>query len=58
MTDPVIAKIQEIQALHKRILKAKDAGLDPDPADLEAAKRINEDPRYSTFDRVWAPDER
>lgn len=52
-----IAHVQAIQALHRRILAAKDAGIEPDPADLEAAAAYNAS-GYRDFDRVNAPDER
>jgi len=47
----------EVQALHRRLLAARDTGVDPDAADLAAAKQINAD-TLARFDRSWAPDER
>jgi len=46
-----------VQAVHRRLLAARDKGVDPDPADIAAAKEINADP-LAGFDRSWAPDER
>lgn len=46
----------EVQALHRRLLAARDAGVDPDLADIEAADKINADP-LARLDRSWAPDE-
>lgn len=51
-----VAHVQAIQALHRRILAAKDAGLEPDPADLEAAAAYNAS-QYSGFDRINRPDD-
>lgn len=47
----------EVQALHLRLLAARDKGVDPDPADIAAAKEIDANP-LAGFDRAWAPDER
>jgi hypothetical protein len=49
--DPV-----EMQALHRRLLAAKDRGEEPDPADVEMAARVMASP-YAMFDRPWARDE-
>jgi hypothetical protein len=47
----------EVQELHRRLQAARDEGIDPDPADVAAAGKINADP-LAGFDRSWAPDER
>lgn len=49
--------VQEKQALHRRLMRAKRNGVEPDPADVEAAAQLNASP-YAGFDRVNAPDER
>jgi hypothetical protein len=47
----------EVQALHRRLLAARDLGVDPDPADLANRDKINAN-EHARFDRSWAPDER
>jgi hypothetical protein len=49
-------EVLEKQALHRRLRAAKEDGVEPDPADVEAAARLNESP-YSHFDRVNARDD-
>jgi hypothetical protein len=51
-----LAEVQEQQALHRRLLAARQAGLEPDPADVEAAEKLNASP-FQHFDRVNARDE-
>ena len=48
---------REVQALHRRLLAAKDRGEQPDPADLAMKERVMASP-FANFDRPWAPDER
>jgi hypothetical protein len=53
---PEIFDPAEVQALHRRLLAAKDRGEEPDPADAEMAARVMASP-YAMFDRPWARDE-
>lgn len=47
----------EVQAMHRRLVAARDLGVDPDPADLAKAHEMNAD-QLARFDRSWALDER
>jgi hypothetical protein len=47
---------REVQALHRRLLAAKDRGEEPDPADVALAARVMASP-YALRDRPWARDE-
>ena len=49
-------EVLEKQALHHRLLAAKRDGMEPDPADVEAAAELNASP-YANFDRVNARDD-
>lgn len=50
-----LAEVQEKQALHRRLLKAREAGMTPDVDDtLAAADHASE---YQLFDRVNASDD-
>jgi hypothetical protein len=49
-------EVLEKQALHRRLAAAKRDGVEPDPADVEEAERLNASP-YAYFDRVNARDE-
>jgi hypothetical protein len=40
----------EVQALHRRVLAARDLDVDPDPTDLATVRRINAD-ELAQFDR-------
>jgi len=40
----------EVQALHGRVLAARDMDVDPDPSDLATAQRLNSD-ELAQFDR-------
>jgi len=40
----------EVQALHRRVLAARDLDVDPDPTDLAAVHQINAD-ELAHFDR-------
>jgi hypothetical protein len=53
---PEVFEPAVVQALHRRLLAAKDAGVDPDPEDLELKERVMASP-YAMYDRPWAPDE-
>jgi hypothetical protein len=46
-----------VQALHRRLIAARDSGIDPDPVDVEMVDKINANP-LARFDRAWEPDER
>jgi hypothetical protein len=46
----------ELQALHRRLLAAKEAGVEPDPADVAMRDQAMASP-YANFDRAWARDE-
>ena len=50
-----LAEAQAKQAVHRRLLQARDAGVDADPADVAAAADWNASP-YRDFDRVNASD--
>lgn len=56
VTTGPVSMVQQAQAVHRRILAAKDAGEDPDSADLEFAAAYNALP-YAGFDRVSARDD-
>ena len=47
---------REVQALHRRLLAAKDRGEEPAPEDAALRDRIMASP-YALRDRPWAPDE-
>ena len=51
-----LAEVLEKQALHRRLVAARKAGVEPDPADVEAAEKLNASP-YRDFDRVNARDD-
>jgi len=40
----------EVQALHRRVLAARDLDVDPDPTDLATAHKLNAD-ELAQFDR-------
>ena len=46
----------EVQALHRRVLAARDLDVDPDPSDLATAHQINAD-ELAQFDRTSGADE-
>lgn len=46
---------REVQALHRRLLAAKDRGEDPTPEDEDMRRRVMASP-YAMFDRPWAAD--
>jgi hypothetical protein len=46
----------EIQALHRRLLKAKESGEEPAPEDIAERDRLMSSP-FALFDRPWAPDD-
>lgn len=46
---------REVQALHRRLLAAKDRGEDPTPEDADMKRRVMASP-YAMVDRPWAPD--
>lgn len=53
---PEVFDPREMQAVHRRILAAKDRGEEPTPEDLAYAARVNASP-YSKFDRAWRSDD-
>ncbi len=46
---------REVQALHRRLLAAKDRGEEPSAEDADMKRRVMASP-YAMFDRPWAPD--
>ena len=42
----------EVQALHRRVLAARDLDVDPDPTDIATVHKINAD-ELVRFDRRW-----
>ena len=44
----------EVQALHRRVLAARDLDVDPDPTDLATVHKINAD-ELAQFDRRLGP---
>lgn len=53
---PEVFDPREMQAVHRRILAAKDRGEEPAAEDLAYAARVNASP-YSKFDRAWRSDD-
>jgi hypothetical protein len=53
----LLASVQATQALHRRLVAAREACMEPDPDDVAEAQRLSESP-YAYFDRVNVPDER
>jgi hypothetical protein len=53
---PAVFDPAEVQAVHRRLLAAKELGIDPRPEDVEMNERIMASP-YWQFDRPWAPDD-
>ena len=53
---PAVFDPAEVQAVHRRLLAAKEQGIDPAPDDVEMNRRIMASP-YWQFDRPWAPDD-
>jgi hypothetical protein len=47
---------REVQALHRRLLAAKDRGEAPTAEDLDMKRRVMASP-YALRDRAWARDE-
>jgi hypothetical protein len=43
----------EVQALHRRVLAARDLDVDPDPTDLATAHKLNAE-ELAQFDRTWS----
>lgn len=59
MADPEVVETfdpVEVQALHRRLLAAKDRGEEPDPEDLALRDRVMGSP-HAMRDRAWARDE-
>ncbi len=55
--EPLDLSPAEIQALHRRLLAAKDRGEQPSAEDAAARERVMAHP-HAMFDRPWASDER
>lgn len=55
-TEPVVFDPAEVQAVHRRLLAAREQGVEPDAADVEMQRKIMQSP-YWMFDRPWAPDD-
>lgn len=53
---PEVFDPREMQAVHRRILAAKERGEEPTPEDAAYAARVNASP-YSKFDRAWRSDD-
>jgi hypothetical protein len=51
-----LQEVLEVQAVHHRLLAAKDRGIDPDPADLEVARSVKAT-GLGGIDRVNARDD-
>ncbi len=45
--------VVEVQALHRRVLAARDLDVDPDPTDLATAHKLNAE-ELAQFDRTWS----
>jgi hypothetical protein len=48
--------VLELQKVHRRLLAAKEQGIEPDPADAEIARSVAAT-GYGGIDRVNAPDD-
>lgn len=48
--------VLEVQAVHHRLLAAKEQGIEPDPADVEVARSVKAT-GLGTIDRVNARDD-
>lgn len=55
MADDVLGP-REVQAAHRRLLRAKEEGTEPRPEDVEIAERVNASP-FAGFDRPWRSDD-
>ena len=51
-----LSEVLELQKVHKRLLAAKEQGIQPDPADAEVARSVAAT-GYGGVDRVNAPDD-
>jgi hypothetical protein len=51
-----LSEVLELQKVHKRLLAAKEQGIEPDPADVEIARSVAAT-GYGGIDRVNAPDD-
>ncbi len=56
MTESHVFTPQEVQALHRRLLAAKEAGQAPCEEDARMAERVMSSP-YVRFDRPWRADD-
>lgn len=55
MSETRVFTPQEVQALHRRLLAAKDTGREPSAEDKAMAEAINASP-LAGFDRPWRKD--
>jgi hypothetical protein len=51
-----LSEVLELQRVHKRLLAAKEHGIELDPADVEVARSVAAT-GYGGVDRVNAPDD-
>jgi hypothetical protein len=51
-----LSEVLELQKVHKRLLAAKEQGIEPEPADVEVARSVAAT-GYGGVDRVNAPDD-
>jgi hypothetical protein len=51
-----LADVLELQKVHRRLLVAKETGIEPDPADVEIARSVAAT-GYGGIDRVNARDD-
>jgi hypothetical protein len=51
-----LTEVQELQRVHKRLLAAKEQGVEPDPHDVEIARSVAAT-GYGGVDRVNARDD-
>lgn len=55
MSETRVFTPQEVQALHRRLLEAKEAGRTPSDEDARMAEQVNASP-FAQFDRPWRAD--
>jgi hypothetical protein len=51
-----LSEVLDLQMVHKRLLAAREQGVEPDPADVEVARSVAAT-GYGGIDRVNAPDD-
>lgn len=55
MSENEVIDPRDVQAAHRRILAAKEQGVEPRPEDLALAEKVNSSP-FAGFDRPWRAD--